>query len=116
MEKAVERGLDWAGLPLIAAVERLPCRELTVQNEHLRLGNRMLRERVSGRIGSADEECRSLAKAALAMDRPLMKEVASIMKPEMVLAWQRRLERKNQDYSARAPDTRAVRSRSVSIG
>jgi len=26
MENAVERGLDWAGLPVIAAVARLLCR------------------------------------------------------------------------------------------
>jgi hypothetical protein len=87
---------------VIATVARLLCRELTLQNEHLQLGNRILRERVSGRIGSADEECRSLTKAALAMDRPLTKEVAGIMKPETVLAWQRRLEGRNSDYSARA--------------
>ena len=28
MEKTVERGLDWAGLPIIATVARLLCREL----------------------------------------------------------------------------------------
>ena len=37
MEKVVERGLDWAGLPVIATLARLLCRELTLQNEYLRL-------------------------------------------------------------------------------
>ena len=37
MENAVERRLDWAGLPVIATVARLLCRELTLQNEYLRV-------------------------------------------------------------------------------
>jgi len=67
MKEAVERGLDWAGLPVIATVARLLCRELTLQNEYLRLENRILKEKVSGRIRFTDEERRSLAEAALAM-------------------------------------------------
>ncbi len=101
MEKAVERGLDWAGLPVIATVARLLCRELTLQNEYLRLENRILKEKVPGRIRFTDEERRSLASAALAMGRSLMKEVVSIVKPETILAWQRRLERSKWDYSER---------------
>ena len=54
-----------------------------------------------GRIRFTDEERRSLAEAALAMGRSLMKEVVSIVKPETILAWQRRLERKKWDYSER---------------
>jgi putative transposase len=101
MERAVERGLDWAGLPVIATVARLLCRELTLQNEYLRLENRTLKEKVPGRIRFTDEERRSLAEAALAMGRSLMKEVVSIVQPEAILAWQRRLEQKKWDYSER---------------
>ena len=100
MENAVGRGPDWAGLPVIATVARLLCRELTLQNEYLRLENRTLKEKVPGRIRFTDEERRSLAEAALAMGRSLMKEVVSIVKPETILAWQRRLERRKWDYSA----------------
>ena len=88
MEKAVERGLDWAGLPVIATVARLLCRELTLQNEYVRLENRILSEKVPARIRFTDEDGRSLAGAALAMGRSLMKEVVSIVKPETILAWQ----------------------------
>ena len=35
------------------------------------------------------------------MGRSLMKEVVSIVKPETILAWQRRLERRKWDYSQR---------------
>ena len=101
MENAVERGPDWVGLPVIATVARLLCRELTLRNKYLRLENRTLKEKVPGRIRFTDEERRSLAAAALAMGRSLMKEVVSIVKPETILAWQRRLERSKWDYSER---------------
>jgi len=101
MENAVERGPDWTGLPVIATVARLLCRELTLQNEYLQLENRVLKEKVPGRIRFTDEERRSLAEAALAMGRSLMKEVVSIVKPETILAWQRRLEKQKWDYTER---------------
>lgn len=34
--------MDWAGLAVISTVARLLCRELTLQNECLRLENRIL--------------------------------------------------------------------------
>ena len=59
------------------------------------------KEKVSGRIRFTDEERRSLAEAALAMGRSLMEEVVSIVRPETILAWQRRLEKQKWDYSRR---------------
>ena len=101
MGKDAERGLNWMEMPVIATVARLLCRELTLQNEYLRLENRILKEKVPGRLRFTDEERRSLVEAALAMGRSLMKEVVSIVKPETILAWQRRLERQKWDYTAR---------------
>jgi len=101
MERDAERGVDWVHLPVIATVARLLCRELTLQNEYLLLENRTLKSKVPGRLRFTDEERRFLTEAALAMGRSLMKEVVSIVKPETILAWQRRLERRKWDYSAR---------------
>jgi hypothetical protein len=101
MGRDVRRGVDWAGLPVIAIVARLLCRELTLQNEYLRLENRTLKDKIPGRVQFTDEERRSLADAALAMGRSLMKEVVTIVKPETILGWQRRLERRKWDYSER---------------
>ena len=101
MEKAVEQRPDWAGLPLIATVARLLCRELTLENEYLRLENRIHKEKVSERIRFTDEERRSLMDAALSMGQSLMEEVVNIVKPETILEWQRRLEKKKWDYSER---------------
>jgi len=95
MERESERGVDWVHRPVIATVARLLCRELTLQNEYLLLENRTLKSKIPGRLRFTDEERRSLARAALAMGRSLMREVVSIVKPETILAWQRRLEREN---------------------
>jgi hypothetical protein len=49
MKKDGGRALDRAGLPVIATAARLLCRELTLQNEYLRLENRALKKTVPGR-------------------------------------------------------------------
>ena len=51
---------------MIATVARLLCRELTLQNECLRLENRILREKLSGRIRFTDEERRPLMRMSSA--------------------------------------------------
>jgi putative transposase len=101
MANAGARGCDWIGLPIIATVARLLCRELTLQNEYLRVENRILRQKVTGRLRFTDAERRSLTEAALALGRALMREVVSIVQPETILAWQRRLAREKWDYTAR---------------
>jgi len=109
MKKAAGRELDWTGLPVIATVARLLCREVTLQKEYLHLENRMLRDKLPGRLHFTDQERRSLAEAALAMGRSLMQEVVTIVKPETILAWQQRLEQRKWDYSSRRhPDRSAI--------
>jgi hypothetical protein len=71
MANAVERGLDWVGLPVIATVARLLCRELTFQNECLRVENRILREEVSARIRFTDAERRPLMRMSSAREAAL---------------------------------------------
>ena len=101
MRKNTDQRLNWAGLPLIATIARLLCRELTLQNEYLRQENKILRSKIKGRIRFDDEERRSLVDAALAMGSRLMRQVVAIVKPETILTWQRRLERGKWDYSKR---------------
>jgi putative transposase len=92
---------SWASLRVIATVARLLCRELTLQNEYLRAENEVLKSKIKGRIRFTDEERRSLVEPAVAMGRRLMDQVVRIVKPETILAWQRRLEREKWDYSSR---------------
>jgi transposase InsO family protein len=86
---------------VIATVARLLCRELTLENEYLRLEKGILKSKITGRIRLSDDERWSLMKAALAMGRKLMRKVVTIVKPDTILAWQRRLEQRKWDYSRR---------------
>ena len=60
--------------------------------EYLREENRVLREQLGGRrVRLNDHQRRSLAVKAKALGRRVLAEVASIVKPETLLAWHRRL-------------------------
>ena len=50
MDKDITAGGHWAGLPVIATVARLLCRELTLQNEYLLAENKILKSKIKGRI------------------------------------------------------------------
>ena len=101
MRKSRQQSPSWANIPLVATVARLLCRELTLQNEYLRKENKVLRSKVKGRIRFNDGDRRLLVDAALARGRKLMRQVVAIVRPETILAWQRRLEREKWDYSKR---------------
>lgn len=62
---------------MIVTVARLLCRELGLQNEYLRLENRIPKEQVPGCFRFTDGERRSLVEAVLAMGRSLMTEYAA---------------------------------------
>ncbi len=100
-EKPSTQPAKWLGLPVVATIARLLCRELILQNEYLRLENKILRSKIEGRIPFTDDERRSLVDAALAMGRKLMETVVHIVKPATILVWQRRLEKAKWDYSER---------------
>jgi putative transposase len=91
----------WLSVPIIAAITRLLCRELTLQNEYLRAENKILKSKIGRGFDFTDEDRRTLVDAALAMDKKLMRDIVTIVKPEIILAWQRRLERQKWDYSDR---------------
>ena len=46
----------WLSIPIIATISRLLCQELTVQNEYLRLENKILKSKIKGRIQFTDDE------------------------------------------------------------
>lgn len=100
-ESRFPKPFGWSHFPLVALIARLLCRELTQENEYLRTENRILRSKLLRRIPFTDEERRALVDAALEMNRKLMRQVVSIVQPDTILAWQRRLEKQKWDYSDR---------------
>jgi putative transposase len=99
--ETVGRRFSWASLPLIATVARLLHKDLVLQVEYLRVQYDIVRSKVPGRIQFTDDERRSLVAAALAMGSKAMRAVVSIVKPETILRWQRKLEERKWDYSKR---------------
>ena len=73
MNEQAKPGLDWAGLPAIATVPRLLCRELTLQNEYLRLENRILKEKASrpGLCSMIEMYCSPMTSTQHCKGRPL---------------------------------------------
>jgi hypothetical protein len=75
-QKAVNR---WLNVPIIALITRLLCRELTLENEYLRLENKILKSKIHKRIIFTDDECRTLVEVAMALGRELMERVVKIV-------------------------------------
>jgi len=66
MEIPSGQSTKWLSIPIIATISRLLCQELTVQNEYLRLENKILKSKIKGRIQFTDDERRSLVDTACA--------------------------------------------------
>ena len=56
MAEDASRRSNWARLPLIATVARVLCREVTLENEYLRVQCEVVRSKVPGRIRFTDQE------------------------------------------------------------
>src|SRR5215472_9360475 len=69
--------------------------------EYLVEENRVLREQIGDRrLRFSDDQRRRLAARAKRIGRKLLKEVATIVTPETLLAWHRKLIAKQYDGSA----------------
>ena len=68
--------------------------------EYLREENRVLRERLGGRrLGLNDDQRRRLAAKAKKLGRRLLAEIATLVTPETLLAWHRKLIARKYDGS-----------------
>ena len=79
----------WARL--FAYVTGLVNQKLLLQNEYLAAENRILRSRFPARMCLSDPERSTLAEIGKRLGRSALQHVASIAKPETILAWYRRL-------------------------
>src|SRR5262245_54950548 len=61
------------------------------RNQYLAAENRILRNQLKGRLRLKDSERKSLAEIGARLGRKALAEVASMVKPETILAWHRRL-------------------------
>ena len=89
--------MDWKHL--LAYITGTVDQELLVRNEYLVTENRILRQQIKGRIHLSDGERKRLAAIGKKLGKQALEEVASIVKPDTILAWHRRLVAKKFDGS-----------------
>ena len=73
--------------------------ELLLRNEYLLAENRILRNQIQGRLRLNDSERKSLAEIGARLGQKALAHVATVVKPETILAWHRRLVGKKFDGS-----------------
>jgi transposase InsO family protein len=81
--------MDWK--TLLAYITGSVDQELLLRNEYLVMENRMLRHQVTGRVRLSDGERKALAEIGNKLGRKALEEVASLVKPDTILAWYRQL-------------------------
>ena len=81
--------MDWKHLLvyITGSVEE----ELLLRNDYLVAENRVLRDQLQGRLQLTDAERKTLAETGKKLSKQALEEVASIVKPDTILAWHRKL-------------------------
>src|SRR5436305_6444182 len=101
------RNARW--LRLLAYVTGSVNQELLARNEYLAAENRILRAKLPSRLRLSNSERTTLAEIGKRLGRKALREVASVAKPETILAWYRRLVAqkfdgsKHRQYPGRPP-------------
>jgi putative transposase len=89
--------MDWK--QLLAYMTGSVDQQLLLRNEYLVTENRILRQQITGRLRLSDSERKTLAEIGKKLGRQALAEVATIVKPETILAWHRTLVARKFDGS-----------------
>jgi transposase InsO family protein len=81
--------MDWKHL--LAYITGTVDQELLLRNEYLVTENRILRNQITGRVRLTDGERTTLAAIGQKLGKQALAEVASLVKPDTILAWHRKL-------------------------
>jgi transposase InsO family protein len=90
--------MDWK--QLLAYITGTVDQELRLRNEYLASENRILRRQIKGRVRLSDGERTTLAEIGQKLGKQALQEVATIVKPDTILAWHRTLVAQKFDGSA----------------
>src|SRR5262244_605314 len=93
-----DRRMDWKAL--LAYITGTVDQELLLHNEYLVTENRLLRTQLKGCVRLSDGERKTLAEIGYKLGKQALAEVASIVKPETMLGWHRKLVAQKFDGSA----------------
>ena len=81
--------MDWQ--PLLASITGTVDQALLLRNEYLVTENRLLRNQITGRVRLSDGERKTLAAIGQKLGKQALQEVATIVTPDTILGWHRRL-------------------------
>jgi putative transposase len=76
--------MDWT--MLLACVTGSVEEELLLRNEYLATENRLLRNQIEGRVTLTDAERQTLAEIGKKLSKQALEEIATIAKPDTILA------------------------------
>src|SRR5436309_12407659 len=99
---------------LLAYVTGMVNQQLLLQNEYLIAENRMLRAHLPARLRLTDPQRSTLAEIGKRLGRGMLEPIASVGKPETILAWYRKLiaqkfdGSKHRTYPGRPPVGREI--------
>ena len=83
------RSMDWK--TVLAYITGTVDQELLLRNEYLVTENRILRNQIQGRLRLSTGERTALAEIGQKLGKKVLEEVATIVKPDTILAWYRKL-------------------------
>ena len=92
-----ESRMDWK--PLLAYITGSVNQELLLRNEYLVAENHVLRNQITERVRLSDGERKTLAEIGKKLGKKALEEVATLVKPDTILAWHRKLIAKKFDGS-----------------
>src|SRR5438876_3119775 len=89
--------MDWARI--LAFVTGMVDQELLARNEYLAAENRILKAQLKGRLKLSDAERATLGEIGHRLGRKVLGEVATVARPDTILAWYRKLVARKFDGS-----------------
>ena len=63
---------------------------LRLRNDYLIAENRILRQQIDGRVQLTDSERKELAEIGAKLGKKALEEIATVAKPDTILAWNRK--------------------------
>ncbi|HEY5865180.1 MAG TPA: hypothetical protein VI542_06450 [Candidatus Tectomicrobia bacterium] len=86
-----------------ASTTRSVDEELRLRNAYLVTENRILRQQIMGRVPLSDGDRLALAELGQKLGRKTLKEIATVAKPDTILAWHRKRSEQKGDCSQFSP-------------
>jgi hypothetical protein len=100
---------EWRRMELariLAYVTGTVDQELLAQSEYLAAENRILKAQLKGRLKLSDAERATLGEIGHRLGRKVLGEVATVARPDTILAWYRQKEEQRKDGAIAMANTR----------